>query len=237
MAIIVQEINSAHHTTVEEIINGSARLAGIKGAGRSLNSEQTFAIMSVLKQMLKFWENENVLIHAITRSSFTLVTPKSAYSIGPGGDLDAARPENIINIVHSAESDTLLSNIDASAYAVLSATVQSGVPSKYWYNPTIPFGVISLDRTPNAGDVLHIDSLSALTEFYALSDRLGLPEGYERAIRYNLALEISAEYGKEPSALIIKNAIESLDILKRHNRRVPSMTIPSNAIPANTNLG
>ena len=47
------------------------------------------------------------------------------------------------------------------------------------------------------------------------------PPGYERWLRVGLALELSPEYGKDPSPLLVAMLAESKSALKRTNTVVP----------------
>jgi len=58
---------------------------------------------------------------------------------------------------------------------------------------------------------------SALTRFNTISDTLVLPDGYEQALTYGLALELAPEYSVEPPAVVIDKAQTSKFLIKRVN--------------------
>ena len=46
---------------------------------------------------------------------------------------------------------------------------------------------------------------------------LPLPPGYERALRYALAVELAPEFGKTPSPIVLSTAAESFGLIKSRN--------------------
>jgi len=59
-----------------------------------------------------------------------------------------------------------------------------------------------------------------------LSTTLAFPPGYLRAFKYNLACEIAAEFGVEPSPQVQRIAMTSKRNLKRINNPDDVMSIP-----------
>jgi hypothetical protein len=60
-----------------------------------------------------------------------------------------------------------------------------------------------------------------------LDAELNLPPGYERYLRYKLAAEIAAEFGKEVPPLVMQNLQEAENNIKRINQQTP-LAHPSN---------
>jgi hypothetical protein len=59
-------------------------------------------------------------------------------------------------------------------------------------------------------------TLTKLTT-YTLTTQIALPAGYESALKYNLALELAAEYLIDPKEMLIIRAKESKANIKRLN--------------------
>ena len=56
---------------------------------------------------------------------------------------------------------------------------------------------------------MHLWTDTILSDFATVTQAVSLPQGYARAIKKNLALELATEYGKTVPALLVKQAIES----------------------------
>ena len=81
---------------------------------------------------------------------------------------------------------------------------------------------ILFEAVPYDGETLHLEVIQPLSEILpvaGLTEIINLPPGYERALIYNLCLELAPEYGKEPTALIATQAVQAKLKLKRNNYR------------------
>jgi hypothetical protein len=58
---------------------------------------------------------------------------------------------------------------------------------------------------------------------------IAFPPAYAEAFRYNLAVRLAAEYGKEPPAAVVAIASESLGRVKAMN--APEMDVRSDLVP------
>jgi hypothetical protein len=72
----------------------------------------------------------------------------------------------------------------------------------------------------------HFISVEELTQPATLTTTLSFPPGYLRAFRYNLACEIAAEFGVEPSPQVKRIAMSAKRNLKRINNPDDVMSIP-----------
>jgi hypothetical protein len=78
----------------------------------------------------------------------------------------------------------------------------------------------------------HFISVQELTQPATLATILYFPPGYLRAFTYNLAMELSPEFGIEPSQQVKRIAMTSKRDLKRINNPDDIMSLPY-AIVAN----
>jgi hypothetical protein len=72
----------------------------------------------------------------------------------------------------------------------------------------------------------HFVSIKELTQPAVLATTLSFPPGYLRAFKYNLACEIAAEFGVEPSPQVQRIAMTSKRNLKRINNPDDVMAMP-----------
>lgn len=86
-----------------------------------------------------------------------------------------------------------------------------------WYNPTFPYGNLYFYQSPQSAAELHLFTDTILADFTNLAQPINLPQGYARAIKKNLAIELAPEYGKGISSTLQRQADESLKMIKSLN--------------------
>ena len=85
-----------------------------------------------------------------------------------------------------------------------------------WYNPTFPYGLLNVYMAPGMAAEAHVFTDNILGNL-TIDQVLILPQGYSRAIKWNLAKELCAEYGFPLSETIKLNAKESYHMIKTLN--------------------
>jgi hypothetical protein len=115
-----------------------------------------------------------------------------------------------LNIITNAQYQEIAQK-DASA----------SIPTHLMYNPEYPKGKIHLYPIPDTAYQLGITQKLPLSQVSALTTEIDLPEGYEIAIVYNLAILLASEYGKSIPPEVYKIAVDSKATLKRINTTIP----------------
>lgn len=96
-------------------------------------------------------------------------------------------------------------------------TVPGPWPYLASYQPTFPLGTLWVYPNPTfAGQVFLFTDL-ILTQFTSLIQQVNLPQGYNRALKKLLALELCPTFGKTPSPQLILQAKEAKNLLKDQN--------------------
>jgi hypothetical protein len=91
-------------------------------------------------------------------------------------------------------------------------------PLKLYYDPSYPLGTIYCYPAPSGATELHLWTDTTLTQFANIDQQVSLPQGYLRALKWNLAQEIWTEYYDDPlPAAIVKMAAESKKDIERLN--------------------
>jgi hypothetical protein len=96
-------------------------------------------------------------------------------------------------------------------------SIQAPWPLIGWYNPTFPLGNLYFYPAPSGAGQLHLFTDTILSDFNSLTQAINLPQGYSRAIKKNLALDLAPEYGKSPGRLLMDQAKESLQFVRAQN--------------------
>lgn len=209
--------------TAQQLINQSLRVLGVIGAGETPAAEDSQDALTALNSLLTSLSTQRLAIYAETLDSKTLVPGQKSYTIGTSGtpDWSAARPIKVTSaFLRVGTNDYPVSVIDQNTYdGYVDKDVQSDMPNRLFYDMTYPNGTIYLYPEPSSANVLYIRSMKLLESFASLSDAIDLPNGYERMLKWALARELCAEYGKAVTQDIERNYMEALADLKRINVR------------------
>lgn len=96
-----------------------------------------------------------------------------------------------------------------------------GVPGPWPYlaalQPTFPLATLWVYPQPSLAGTVFLYTDLILTEFTNLTQSVNLPQGYNRALKKLLALELCPIFGKTPSPQLIMQAKESREFLKSLN--------------------
>jgi len=226
--------------TPSTMIVRSLQLIGEKGIGETLTAAEETAYLAVLNSMMESWSLERLMVYHILDEVFTLTAGDGSYTIGTGGDFNTTRPLKIegavIRDTDDADSGVEILGADAWRRIVLKTSTGNSYPSYLYYDAqyTSARGVINLWPEPQAGLRLVISSWKQLQTFALISTTLALPPGYERAIIYNLAIELAGGM-IEPAPSVVKIARESKGAIKRVN--VPDMSMTLNPALAGVGRG
>jgi len=210
--------------TALSIINGALRLLMVKSSDVVLTADEASDGLEALNMMLGSWSNEQLMIYHETKESFTTTPNLNPHTIGAGGTFNTVRPITLDQAtVVVGNADTPIYPLTYSAYAdVMLKTLASTYPEYIYYEPDYPLGKIYLYPVPSVATSITLYSRKALTEFANLTDTVSLPVGYERALKFNLALELAPEYQASASNDVIDIARKSKKILKRVNQSIPT---------------
>jgi hypothetical protein len=130
------------------------------------------------------------------------------------------------------DQETPLTPMTEYAYmAIIEKALTSTLPTHYYYNPTYPTATLTLYPIPTSSTLTGvIYAKTAVTSFAALSTSVSLPPGYERMYRKRLALELMPTFGREPSMLLVRQATEAKEVVKRANKRIVDLQFESAAL-------
>jgi hypothetical protein len=207
--------------TAHDIIKRSFRMLKVIEAGEAPQASESQDALTVLNNMIQSWNNERLMLHKMTQESETLTANQGTYTIGTGGDFNTDRPIRFesVFIRDSNNNDYQLQVINDQQYGKITIkSTESNYPRYLYYRPNYPLGQINLWPVPDAAYTLFMNVWSQIGTFAALTTSVSLPDGYQRCLEYNLAVELAPEY-QIPStfALIQQQAIASKSNLKTVN--------------------
>ncbi len=214
-------------TTAQDIIQDALEMIGVYSPGDAISSADASRALTVLNDMLDSWSNESLSCYNILEQSGTFVPGQSAYTIGPGGNINATRPLKIQNDTGSAyildvnNNKYMIDVVDRKMWNMkTTAVANSDLPELLFYDMQFPLGIINVWPTPSIGYTFYFDSFLQLVDFSGLTSVANLPPGYMRAIKANLAAELLPYFrDAQINPLIAIRAMESKGNIKRTNMK------------------
>ena len=205
--------------TANDIIKRALRTIGVLATGENPSSEMANDALAALNDVLAGLSNENLTIYAERVDSIAM-DGSTYYTIGLTGDLNAVRPTSILCAHYTATDGTSypLRMITPGEYCDIADKDATGdIPDIVWFSMQYPLALAYVYPLPSTG-TLNFLSRVAITAFTALTDSVSLPPGYERMLRYALAVELMPEYGIS-NPQVFQMYIDSKADIKRTNTR------------------
>lgn len=206
--------------TVRELIRKSLLLGGLIASGESMTDDEADDAFESLNDMVQSWSSEGLLLFNSIRENFDLSSGTQSYIMGSGQTWNSTKPMNIEAIsVLSSNIEYPLRVYTVDEWQNISQkTLQGQIPEGVYIEESAASVKFYFYPTPNDSSVdAVIYSRKPLTAFTGLSQEISLPQGYTRALRYDLAIELMQEYGREPSMVVIEKTNELKGALKRDN--------------------
>jgi len=229
----------------QAIINGALRAIGVAAAGYDPTAEEAADGLAALNSLLQSWQAEGLTVPFRAWDAFALTIGTASYTWGTGETLNAAPPVRVEDgtayLSDANATDTPVALMGAGEWSRMASKSVSGRPGRIYVEYSDPVAV-EFDFAPDQAYTLHVQSLKAFTAFAALTSEDTVPDEYLPALKWNLAVDLAPEYGKDPSVTVAtrarstKNAILGLAFA----RRPPISTVDKGLLPGpqfNINTG
>ena len=208
---------------IRDLINGSLRLLNVLAEGEVANASQAQDALAGLNSMLDSWSTESLTVLGSVIQTVTLTKAQQVYTMGPGGDINISRPTSIddVSVLYPNAAQSVFLPMDemtqAQYLAIPVIGYQTPIPQGFYFNAGFPFNQLYIYPMPQAGTQLRFAAMGTITEFGSVNDTGTLAPGYERAMRYSLAVEIAPEYGVTPSEAVVATAVLAKQNIQRLN--------------------
>lgn len=218
-------------TTAADQINGALRLIGQLAEGEIASLETYQDALVAMNQMIDSWNTERLSVFSTQDQVLTWPNNAISQTLGPTGTLVGDRPILLDDSTYFRDPSNNISFgiklINQQQYnGIAVKTVTSTYPQVMFVNMTYPNIEMYVYPVPSKALEWHFISVQKLTEPALLSTTLAFPPGYLRCFKYNLACEIAAEFGVEPSPTVARIAMSSKRNLKRINNPDDIMSLP-----------
>jgi hypothetical protein len=218
-------------TSAGDQINGAMRLIGVLAEGETPSAAASQDALSAMNQMIDSWNTERLSVFSTQDQIFTWPASTQSRTLGPTGNFVGNRPVLLDDATYFRDAATNVSYgikiINQQQYnGIAVKTVTSTYPQVLWVNMTYPDIEMYVYPVPLRPLEWHFVSVQELTQPAVLATTLSFPPGYLRAFRFNLACEIAAEFGVEPSPQVSRIAMTSKRNIKRINNPDDVMAMP-----------
>lgn len=202
--------------TAAELITSALRLGGALGQGELPNEEELADAFDVLNMLIGGWSAEGI-VYTMTVSDHSLGAGKSIYKMGPsagaGEWITPARP--LLIRAASARTTAGLSGpvevADAQKWAGIPDNSETAQLIRMLHcDYAYPDANVQVWPVPAAaGATVTLHAFYPLAEISEAGSQIALPPGYLKALRYNLARDLAAEYGRALDPTVAQIAAET----------------------------
>lgn len=207
-------------TTALDLIQSSMRLATVLASGETATADEATDGLKALNDILENWSLENLSVWSSNVSPFALTPGVSTYTVGAGGAFNITRPIRTgLSYIRVSGADFPVEQWSLEEYNCVAVKTVGGIPQRYVYLNEYPLAQIILYPVPAVASTIYLNYDRVLSFPVALSTDLAFPPGYEKALRYTLAVNLAPEYGVTPSPAVVAIATASKADLKRANKK------------------
>jgi len=219
--------------TGNELINAALAIIGVISQGETPSASESAQGLSSANNLLQSWGTERLNIFTVATNVFNLSTNVNSYLIGPAQTFNMARPNRYTSaqvlVPSGAGGGDLtfpLEIVDQKGWGEINEKNMSGNVLKVMYpDMAFPFTTLYFWPRPSfsSGQIrVQLGTWVALTEFADLVTSYSYPPGYERALKFNLAIELAPSFGMVPTPATTQIAAESKAAIRMLNGAEPS---------------
>ena len=222
--------------TYRDLIAGSLRLIGVIGDGEVPSPYQADNALFALNEMFDSWNSDGLMIFTTAFKTLPLTASAQQWTIGPGADIDVpVRPSELDgawlrqNASAANPIDIPMSVLSPNEWGdIRSKYVSSAIPRFIFLNGDWPVATIFIWPVPQVNDTeLILNFGTPLTSTVTLDDIEAHPPAYRQAIRYNLAVLLAAEFGREAPPAVVAQAYKSKNLIAQNNQNIDRLDFDS----------
>lgn len=220
------------------LITRALQLIGVCAAGEIPTPDDLNDGLATLNDMVDAWATERLTIYTEARQTKVLTPLQQTYTIGSGANINVARPLWIHNagIIPIGQTNEIRIDViaDDEWAKVAIKSLQSTFPTTMYYDYNFNssgYGNINVWPIPTTAPTLVLYLPQAISTFADGTTSYSFPPGYERMIRFNLALELAPEYGKPIDPAVAAIAMQSKANVKRANIRIETLDTDAALLP------
>lgn len=223
--------------TCIDMIASAQRTAGIQGVGQTPLAEDVNDAFDLLCEITENWRRERFMAWKNVEE----VLPSTGAQLYPLADRPPRLDGVYARLISGATGTYNAGPVDFPLVVLNSQTEYNNIslkslttfPTAAWYSPDFPFSTVWPWPIPPAHQFdLHVFYRGGLPTYTKLTDPLGLPPEYVKALRYELAILLQVNYSAPVNPALIKILNGTLATVKATNARVASLQMPAALVPA-----
>lgn len=230
--------------TVLDLATASLQDLGVLAAGETPTAGDATVCLDALNRLVDQWAAERLTMHAVTRSTWTIVASDGSYTVGSGGNINIPWP-NYIDHVNYTDSTTSpaqefkLTPLTPDAYSNLTPKGLTATLPSCWYFDRLfnssGYGNLILWPAPTSSTLTGvIYAATQVSEFSAVTTTVALPPGYRRLIVKSLAAEVAPMFDRlDKLGAMSMQAEAAMRAVKGANVPMLDMSIDSGALGRN----
>lgn len=209
--------------TAGQLIQGSLQLIGELAPGEPLGPSDGAKALDVLNELLDAWGTERLTLYAQGRTPNVLANAQQRYTIGASGANWTMDPrpfwlDRVTRLEVATGIEREIANYSRDQWARVTLKGLSGeMPFGIYYNPEFPLGKVDVYPVPTGTKyqiVLYAPE-QALASVASVNTVISVPQGWQRALRYNLAVALYPEFGIQVDGSVLAIAADSKADIKR----------------------
>lgn len=208
--------------TARRLITNSLRTLNVLATGETPSADEAEDSLEVLNEMIESWRLEDLMLYYYPRVVQSTVAGQGVYTVGPGGDWNVDRPTRVESTFYrqvfpGTELELPIRQMTAQEFRYIPIKIiESTIPTWCYWSYDFPLATVQFWPIPNIAQEIVFYPWATLQTAADLDTVLAFPDGYARALRFNLAVELSGEF---PSVLKPEEwlRINSIAIEAKHN--------------------
>ena len=198
--------------TAAQLVRSALRLIEVIGSGGEESAEEAADGLAVLQALLASWSAEELTVFASNTQSVSMTADDAEYTL-------ATRPQKVLSAdVLSAAITFPVEVCGPKRWAEIGdKNSKSLVTKAVFCDYGFPDAVIKVAPIPLGSATLRLYCTTDLATLASGAATFSMPPGYERAVRFNLAVDLCAEWGKKLDPTVATIATQSKQALQALN--------------------
>lgn len=228
-------------TTFATLLNMALKASGVAGGGVTPQPQQSADALQLLNWMLADWSARRWLVYHLLDLS-VVCDGSLFYTIGPGQQINTPRVDKLEFAYARQTVQSVPNQVDYPLYIIESMEeyaritlkqLHSGPAYGVFLDSGYPTGKLYPWPLMNSQFELHVGVKAQLTQATSAQDTVVLPGPYERALYFNLAVDLRAHYRLPESQQLNKRATAALNTIRSANFQIAPLRMPRALQPVN----